>query len=149
VRVWNLETGACERVLAGHNDTVDAVAVSRDGARAVSASADRTVRVWSLNDGRPLQVLQGHSGGVRAVAITASGDRAISGAGDRSVRHWRLDVESAPVPAASLPGGPLHFVAISSDGRRAVSCSRVGQLNVWDAALTSTISVPGTDAGHG
>ena len=37
------------------------VAVSGDGRRAVSASADKTLKVWDVESGRELRTLQGHS----------------------------------------------------------------------------------------
>ena len=40
--------------LAGHLDSVRAVAVAPDGQRAVSASGDNTVRVWELETGEVL-----------------------------------------------------------------------------------------------
>src|SRR5262245_14399993 len=41
-RTWDLDKGAERLALAGHAGTVHAVAISPDGARVVSGSADRT-----------------------------------------------------------------------------------------------------------
>ena len=48
VRLWDVETGACERTLVGHGDWVYSVCFSPDGRMVVSCSADRTARVWLL-----------------------------------------------------------------------------------------------------
>ena len=40
---------------------VNGVAVSGDGRRAVSASADKTLKVWDVESGRELRTLEGHS----------------------------------------------------------------------------------------
>jgi WD40 repeat protein len=37
--------------LQGHTDWIEAVAVTPDGNRAISASIDRTLRVWNLESG--------------------------------------------------------------------------------------------------
>ncbi len=47
VRVWDLASGRCEATLEGHGGYVTSVAVSPDGKRVVSGSADNTVRVSS------------------------------------------------------------------------------------------------------
>ena len=39
------------RTLSGHSVSVDAVAVTPDGERAVSASDDQTLKVWDLSSG--------------------------------------------------------------------------------------------------
>jgi WD40 repeat protein len=45
------QTGRELRTLAGHSGYVYGVAVSPDGRRAVSASADKTLQVWDLETG--------------------------------------------------------------------------------------------------
>ena len=45
VRVWEAASGAELLVLRGHEGAVNAAGFSPDGARIVSASADKTVRV--------------------------------------------------------------------------------------------------------
>jgi small GTP-binding protein len=48
VRVWDLVAGQCTAILQGHDYRVLCVAVTADGRRAVSGSAERTVQVWNL-----------------------------------------------------------------------------------------------------
>ena len=49
VRIWELATGRCLRVLDGHNGAVKAVLISADARFALSASMDGTVRRWELD----------------------------------------------------------------------------------------------------
>ena len=65
----------------GHRGTVFAVAVTPDGQRAVSGSADYTLKVWDLESGKELLTRSGHRGTVRAVAVTPDSQRAVSGSG--------------------------------------------------------------------
>jgi WD40 repeat protein len=51
LRVGDLESGETAKMLQGQTDWVTAVAVTPDGQRAVSASADGTLRVWNLQSG--------------------------------------------------------------------------------------------------
>ena len=49
--MWDLESGQLVHTLEGHTDLVNAVAVTPDGRRAISASADHTLRVWDVESG--------------------------------------------------------------------------------------------------
>ncbi len=66
--------GAIIRTLRGHTSGVTAVAYAPDGARLVSASADKTLIVWDAATGEALRALRGHTASVTAVAY-APGQR--------------------------------------------------------------------------
>eukprot|EP00741_Cyanophora_paradoxa_P018580 tig00021070_g17936.t2 len=117
--------------LRGHEGFVRAVAITRDGKRAVSGSADKTLRVWDLESGAELRRFAGHEIGVTSVAISPDGKRAVSGSADKTLRVW--DLESGE-ELRRLAGheGQVNSVAISLDGKRAVSGSDDKTLRVWD-----------------
>jgi len=90
VRVWNLDTDQSERLLAGHERSVVAVAVTPDGRRAISGAEDGTVCVWNLDTNQSERSLAGHMNTVTAVAVMPNGRRAVSGGADRTLRMWDL-----------------------------------------------------------
>ena len=92
VRLWDVQSGRCLRVLEGHTASVWSVAFSCDGVRVLSGSDDKTVRLWDVESGHCLRVLEGHTDSVRSVAFRGDGVRALSGSDDKTVRLW--DVES-------------------------------------------------------
>ena len=131
LKVWDVESGRELRTLEGHTDLVSGVALSGDGRRAVSASSDGTLKVWEVESGRELRTLEGHTrmclgrgvewgraaGGLRVCGPNAEG----VGGGERA--------------RAAHPGGPhsgVYGVALSGDGRRAVSASDDNTLKVWE-----------------
>jgi small GTP-binding protein len=131
VRLWDVETGGCLRVLEGHSDSVLGVAWGPDGHRAVSASADKTVRIWDLETGSGTRVLEGHSANVLCVAWSPDGRHALSGARDRTVRLW--DVETGDcVRVLEGHSARVLSVAWSPDSRRAVTGSGDGTVRLWD-----------------
>ena len=99
-----------------------AVAVTPDGQRAVSASADKTLKVWDVGSGRELRTLSGHSSEVRAVAVTPDGQHAVSASEDTTLKVWEL---ASGRELSTLTGHTswVKAVAVTPDGRRAVSAS--------------------------
>ena len=131
VRLWDVETGRCLRVLEGHTDSVWSVAWSADQRRALSGSGDKTVRLWDVETGRCLRVLEGHTDGVMSVAWSADQRRALSGSSDKTVRLW--DVETGRCLRV-LEGHTANVwsVAWSADQRRALSGSSDNTVRLWD-----------------
>jgi WD40 repeat protein/Cdc6-like AAA superfamily ATPase len=135
------ETGALLRTLAGHTGSVNAVAVTPDGRRAVSASGDNTLKVWEMSaslsaspaSGQELRTLKGHTDSVWGVAVTPDGSRAISASRDHTLKVW--DLRSGG-ELSTLTGhtDAVTGVAVTPDGSRAVSASYDHTLKVWDLA---------------
>ncbi|MEH2452752.1 WD40 repeat domain-containing protein [Nostoc sp.] len=61
LKLWNLETGEDERTFEGHSGCVNAVALTADGKRVISASNDRTLKVWNLQTGEAITTFTGEA----------------------------------------------------------------------------------------
>jgi WD40 repeat protein len=140
VKVWNLENGRMLRSLEGLPVWVYGVAVTANGKRAVSASLDHTLIVWDLEKGYLLRMLEGHSAAVSSVAMTPDGNLAVSASLDRTLKVWDLDFHwwtprlwSCPA-VRTLEGhtASVSGVAVTADGKRAVSASWDQTVKVWD-----------------
>jgi WD40 repeat protein len=82
VRVWDLETGECLRVLRGHNAAAHSVCLSPDGRQVLSAAGDLTLRLWDVATGRCLRTFTPH-------AVPPPGEVCFSPDG-RSAFSWNL-----------------------------------------------------------
>jgi len=136
--------GQTIQIPKGHTGSVNTVAVTPDGTRAVSGSDDETLRVWDLSFGEEVATLKGHTSWVTAVAVTPDGTRAVSASNDKTLRVWDL---SSGKTVATLVGhkGSVTAVAVTPDGTRAVSGSGDKTLRVWDLSSGKTVV---TLAGH-
>ncbi len=90
IRLWDLESGRCQRVYHGHHGRIQEVRFTPGDKRFVSAGADNTVRLWETDTGRCRLTLTGHSAAVQALAVSADGQLIASGGEDRVVRLWRV-----------------------------------------------------------
>jgi WD40 repeat protein len=117
-------------VLAGHWDSVLALAVLPDG-RLASAGADRVVRIWDPSATVTSVPLRGHTDFVLALAALPDGRLASAGA-DRVVRIWD---PAGDTPAIELTGhtGTVAALAVLPDGRLA-SGGNDSVVRVWDPA---------------
>jgi WD40 repeat protein len=127
-----------------------AVAVSADGRRAVSGSWDLTVKVWDLENGVELHKLFRHSEAVDTVAVSADGRRALSS----SCRDFYSSSSKGVSPTVKVwdleNDTELHnffghsdvvtAIAVSADGRQAVSGSKDQTVKVWDLEAGKVIA---------
>src|SRR5436853_5488252 len=75
--------------LSGHGGPIRALAISADGATALSGSFDTSAIRWLLRRNTAEQVLLLHQSAVNAVAILADG-RAITAGEDAHIAIWTL-----------------------------------------------------------
>jgi WD40 repeat protein len=134
VCLWDVATGACLRVLAGHRGSVGVVAFTPDGKRGVSGGGrDGSIRSWDLETGDQLPAkFQDHPRGV-ACLLCLPGDRLLSsGATDGLVRLHALDTGNEL--AVFRPGDPVSAVAALDGGKQVLTLSTDGTVRVWDTA---------------
>ena len=117
------------QVLGGHTGAVRSCALSSDGLRAVTASAQRIVRIWNPQTGESTAELPGHAGDVAQVVFSADGATLVSAAED-GLRVWDTN---AGALVALLPER-RNLIAVSDDGRGIVSTSAQNRIHLWDKA---------------
>jgi small GTP-binding protein len=131
VRLWEVETGHCIRVLEGHNKCVLSVAWSPDGTRVLSGASDNTVRLWEVETGHCIRVLEGHTDSVWSVAWSPDGTRALSGASDNTMRLWEIETGRCTRVLEGHNKGVLS-VAWSPNGIHALSGAGDSMLRLWE-----------------
>ena len=129
--MWDLDSG---REFARWKVTrarVLGVAVTADGRRAVSASGDKTLKVWDLGSGRSAP----HARRALMLCQRRGGDGGWPAGGlrvyDKTLKVWDLG-SGQRAPHAEGHASPVTGVAVTADGRRAVSASWDKTLKVWD-----------------
>jgi WD40 repeat protein len=146
VRLWEIRTGACQRILRGHTNLVNGLAWHPGGTLLASSSTDQTIRVWDAREDVSRWTGTAHTGTVTSVAWHPNGTVLASSSEDHSVLVWQAERGEVLL---RLDGheGPVYEVAWSPDGSRLASCGgsgRRGELFVWDAVGGDRVAIRGT-----
>jgi WD40 repeat protein len=126
------------RIATGHRDErypgVSAVIFSTDGRRIVTAGRDAAIKVWDAASGKELRAIRNaFPSWIEALALSPD-DRRLACSGQAGlIRHFDLD-SGAELGASPEPAGQIGGVALTADGRGALTTSFDGMLHVWNLA---------------
>ncbi len=118
--------------LRGHGGPVKSLAISPDGAAAISGSFDTSAILWSMPRNAAQQVLRFHESAVNAVAFLPDGG-IVTGGEDGRIAIWKA---GATEPSRVLSGhtAPIVSLAVSPDGKHIASASWDRTVRIWPAA---------------
>lgn len=129
LHLWSLADGVSLRTLAGHTDSVVALAVSQDSRLLVSGGNDRTIRLWDMASGKLLQTFEAQAA-VTAVAISPEADRIVSGSEDGTIRIWDRQT-TALLNTLTISDAKVTALAYGATSSSLISASR-DRLQVWN-----------------
>jgi WD40 repeat protein len=150
VTLWNIAAATPIRTLAVGKTNVNAVALSRDGRKALTVHPDneeRLVRLWDVASGREMQVptasgqpgpfldLKESGGLVWSAFFSHQGDTVVT-IGGNEARVWdtRAEMPGKQELMSFSPHAAVASASYSHDGMRVVTGSWDNSARIWDAA---------------
>jgi WD40 repeat protein len=140
LRLWNLDTGEL-MASPGNAGGGQGAAYSPDGKLIATWAQDHMLRLWDVKDRKEVRCLEGHKEWVRAGAFSRDGSRLLTGTwpsdGNGPVARpselilWDV-ATGKPLRTIDVTPRNVHGLAISPDGRRALSCGNAGLVELWD-----------------
>jgi WD40 repeat protein len=131
IKLWNVETGECEKVLDVPTPTVRLIAFSSDGQRLASASSTSTIQVWDLSSDQCIYTLKGHSQSISELTFSPDNCWLASSSFDQTIKLWDLATGEC---LKTLYGHhkKLMAIAFSPDGQQLVSGGDDHTVKLWD-----------------
>lgn len=126
----NLNLG---RILRGHTQRVDSVAISPNNKIIASGSFDGKIILWDIATGQQFgKSLIGHTREVSGVAFSPDSKMLVSGSYDGTVRLWTVTTQMPFGNPLSGHTGKVHSVAFSPDGQTLASSGQDHTVILWD-----------------
>jgi WD40 repeat protein len=141
--VWDTETGAKLRTLDGHENTVEAAAVSADGT-AIATASWAQLRVWNAATGQLRFEVKQPDVGAEGLLFNPSGTIVASGSNE-AVRLWDAATGAKLADLPGQGGNRFNAVAFSNDGSR-IATAFGNVVRLWDTATGQeilTLPLPG------
>jgi eukaryotic-like serine/threonine-protein kinase len=129
VCVWVGDGTEPRIVFSRHPDRVFAVALTRDGKRAISAG-ENSIRIWKTATGEEEGVLEGHKAGVYRLVLSPDEKLLASASHDGTVRIWNLGRKTEITVLKGL-SDELKALTFSGDGKRLATGGDDLLLRVW------------------
>lgn len=118
---WNYLNNQLDQsviTLFGHEGSVAGIAVSLDGQKIASGSADKKIIIWNLQNGEVEKELKGHDGQVTTLAFTPDGKKLVSGSTDKTVKIWNINTGQVIQTISEGLSRGIYDVEISPDGSK-------------------------------
>lgn len=129
--IWDLTRYQQIYVLAGHQDSVYAVAVSPDAKRVATASADQTARIWNVSSGTLEHILKGHHAAVWSVKFSSDGETIATASEDGTVKLWDAATGTLRYTFTKHKSG-VFAVAFSPNNNLIASAGRDDTIKLWN-----------------
>ncbi|XP_031263887.1 protein JINGUBANG-like [Pistacia vera] len=135
LKIWQASDLRCSESVKAHEDAINAVAVSADGA-VYTGSADKRIRVWAkaFNEKRYglMATLEKHKSAVNALALSDDGSVLFSGACDRSILVWeKEDSANHMVVTGALRGHNKAILCLINVSDLLMSGSADQTVRIW------------------
>jgi roadblock/LC7 domain-containing protein len=136
VKLWDLATRQSTLTFTGHTKSILSLAISPDGQRLATGSADGTVRLWDITTKQMQTNLNQFSGPIFAVAFSPDGHSLAVGGGNpfrQQAELKMLDLETF-TDRMTFKGhqGPVFALAFSPNGHTLASGGLDQIVRFWD-----------------
>ncbi|MBW4610813.1 MAG: NACHT domain-containing protein [Hassallia sp. WJT32-NPBG1] len=143
IRIWDIITGQCLRILRGHTGFIFSLTCSPDAKTLASGSADNTIKLWDIQTGQCFKTLEQHTDWVFSIAWSPDGQILASSSSDGIIKLWNTKTWEC---LKTLQGHQswVYAIAFSPDAQTLVSGGSDQMIKLWDVKTGNCkLSLPG------
>jgi WD40 repeat protein/mono/diheme cytochrome c family protein len=129
VRTFNVTDGSASKSWQAHADSILELAISADGKKLATASADRMVKVWDLESRKEFAQLE-HAATVLGVAFNSNATEVATVCADHQFKIWDVKTRESVVTVNGKKNA-FNSLAWSADGKIAVVTDDRGGLHAF------------------
>ena len=93
IRVWQVLTQKCVRLLKGHKEDVLSLLPLKDGLTLLSASKENHIFVWNMQTGKLFNKLSHHTQQINGLHLIKDSSKFVSISNDKTMCVWRINYE--------------------------------------------------------
>jgi len=139
VDIYDPSSGEIISTLRGHTARINHARFSSDGAKVVTAGADKTLRVWDSERGVQLSMIDSNDV-LLCANFSSDGTRIVSGGVGKVGHVWQADT-GVGLLRLQGHGEAITSAEFSSDGEQIVTASKDHSVRVWNAHDGSTVAL--------
>lgn len=129
--VWELDKSRPLSRFGAHNGATYHGQFADDGARIITAGADKTAQSWNRATGERLHTFRGHEGEVQFVDVDRDSRYLVTSSDDHTARIWNLDTGALQAVLRHPFDVPMNTARFSADGARIIAASRGKPVLGW------------------
>lgn len=138
LRIWDYESGKFSQPLKGHTKRIYSIAVSPDGAFAVSGGNDKKICLWNITGRKCIQTIDsGHEESIRGLAWSLDDHWIVSSSNDYTLIRRSFDREKSQISEEFEQLSREHedfiySLAISRNNKYIITGSTDTDVGFWD-----------------
>lgn len=128
IKIWDMVSGKEMRSFRGHTDSIESLVVTPNGKEVLSGGKDNTVILWNLTTGQEVTTI---SDAFPITSIAVTPDSRFALLGGYSMTLWDIG-SGLEIGNFNEQSGKVMALAVSSDGRYAVSGNLNQTITIWE-----------------
>lgn len=133
IRIWDLSSGECIKVLKEQRDSVNEIYVTKDNRYILAGCGDKKIRLWDLATDKCVKIYNGHLDGIASLNISSDGKFILSSSYDKTIRLWDFEsgkcIKTLNYPVEVNTAYHTRFI---NNEKQCISGGYDQNLYIWD-----------------